>query len=67
MQKSSKHEAQCIKWHKKTVPSRTQSLSYDRREKEKQTGGGNRGRVQEAEEEKLERKRNRAGGLERIL
>lgn len=42
MQKSSKHEAQCIKWHKKTVPSRTQSLSYDRGEKEKQKGGGNR-------------------------
>lgn len=45
MQKSSKHEAQCIKWHKKTVPSRTQSLSYDRGEKEKQKGGGNRGRA----------------------
>lgn len=42
MQKSSKHEAQCIKWHKKTVPSRTQSLSYDRGEKEKQKGGRNR-------------------------
>lgn len=41
MQKSSKHEAQCIKWHKKTVPSRTQSLLMTG-EKEKQKGGGNR-------------------------
>lgn len=63
MQKSSKHEAQCIKWHKKTVPSRTQSLSYDRGEKEKQKGGGNRGGAGGGRGRKLERKRKPGRGI----
>lgn len=67
MQKSSKHEAQCIKWHKKSVPSRTQSLLMTGGERETEGGWEQRGRVREAEAESWKERETGQGVRKNIL
>lgn len=67
MQKSSKHEAQCIKWHKKTVPSKdTVTFLWQRRE-ERNRGGERERRGRQREKKAGKKEKLGRGNRKNIL